>query len=84
MVLYFLGFNLIEAILPSWVSKLSAIEIRGFSLAIYNMFQALGIFFGGTVGGLMFGKFGFDGIIYTCLILLLFWGVASLQIKDEG
>ena len=84
LVIYFLGFNLLEAILPSWVSKLSAFESRGFSLAIYNTFQALGIFFGGTVGGLLFGKFGFDGIIYLCLILLSFWGIISLWLKKEG
>ena len=41
LVLYFLGFNLLEAILPSWVSTLSALESRGFSLAIYNTFQAI-------------------------------------------
>ena len=84
LVIYFLGFNLLEAILPSWVSKLSAFESRGFSLAIYNTFQALGIFFGGTVGGLLFGKFGFDGIIYFCLILLFIWGISSLRLKKEG
>ena len=73
LVFYVLGFNLLEAILPSWVSMLSALESRGFSLAIYNTFQAMGIFFGGTIGGLLFEKYGFDGIIHLCLILSFFW-----------
>ena len=84
MVLYFLGFNLLEAILPSWVSILSALESRGFSLAIYNTFQAMGIFFGGTIGGLLFEKYGFDGIIYLCLILSFFWIIISLRLKKDG
>ena len=84
MVLYFLGFNLLEAILPSWVSMLSALESRGFSLAIYNTFQAMGIFFGGTIGGLLFEKYGFDGIIYLCLILSFFWIIISLRLKKDG
>ena len=84
LVLYFLGFNLLEAILPSWVSMLSALESRGFSLAIYNTFQAMGIFFGGTIGGLLFGKYGFDGIIYLCLILSFFWIIISLRLKKDG
>lgn len=84
LVFYFLGFNLLEAILPSWVSMLSALESRGFSLAIYNTFQAMGIFFGGTIGGLLFEKYGFDGIIYLCLILSFFWIIISLRLKKDG
>ena len=84
LVLYFLGFNLLEAILPSWVSMLSALESRGFSLAIYNTFQAMGIFFGGTIGGLLFEKYGFDGIIYLCLISSFFWIIISLRLKKDG
>jgi len=84
LVFYFLGFNLLEAILPSWVSMLSALESRGFSLAIYNTFQATGIFFGGTIGGLLFEKYGFDGIIYLCLILSFFWIIISFRLKKDG
>ena len=84
LVFYFLGFNLLEAILPSWVSMLSALESRGFSLAIYNTFQAMGIFFGGTIGGLLFEKYGFDGIIYLCLISSFFWIIISLRLKKDG
>ena len=84
LVFYFLGFNLLEAILPSWVSMLSALESRGFSLAIYNTFQATGIFFGGTIGGLLFEKYGFGGIIYLCLILSFFWIIISLRLKKDG
>ena len=84
LVLYFLGFNLLEAILPSWVSILSELESRGFSLAIYNTFQAMGIFFGGTIGGLLFEKYGFDGIIYLCLMLSFFWIIISLRLKKDS
>ena len=84
LVLYFLGFNLLEAILPSWVSMLSTSESRGFSLAIYNTFQAMGIFFGGTIGGLLFEKYGFGGIICLCLILSFFWIIISLRLKKDG
>ena len=84
LVFYFLGFNLLEAILPSWVSMLSALESRGFSLAVYNTFQAMGIFFGGTVGGLLFEKYGFDGIINLCLILSCGWIMISLRLKKDG
>ena len=84
LVFYFLGFNLLEAILPSWVSMLSALESRGFSLAIYNTFQAMGIFFGGTIGGLLFEKYGFDGIISLSLILSFFWIIISFRLKKVG
>ena len=80
----FSGFNLLEAILPHGYPCYQRLKSRGFSLAIYNTFQAMGIFFGGTIGGLLFEKYGFDGIIYLCLILSFFWIIISLRLKKDG
>jgi len=50
LLIYFIGFNHLEASLPSMVSKLAPIERRGLSLGVYNTFQSLGIFLGGFMG----------------------------------
>ena len=50
LLIYFIGFNYLEASLPSMVSKLAPIERRGLSLGVYNTFKSLGIFLGGFMG----------------------------------
>jgi predicted MFS family arabinose efflux permease len=80
--MYFLGFNLLEAILPSWVSRLGPSDNRGFCLGLYNTCQAAGIFVGGVLGGVIYGKFEFDGIILMCLLLLSVWSFVSFRLRD--
>ncbi len=82
LLIYFLGFNLLEAFLPSWVSKIAKINSKGFALGLYNTFQALGIFVGGLSGGYLYGKYGVDGIIIACLISLTLWVLISFQLKE--
>ncbi|OUV03465.1 MAG: hypothetical protein CBC42_03150 [Betaproteobacteria bacterium TMED82] len=82
LFLYFLGFNLLEAFLPSWVSKLVPGKKKGFFLGVYNTSQALGIFTGGILGGYLYGKYGIHGIILACLLPLCLWLFISFKLKE--
>jgi len=82
LFIYFLGFNLLEAFLPSWVSKVAKMDSKGLALGLYNTFQALGIFAGGLSGGFLYGNYGVDGIITGCLISLTLWIFISLKLKE--
>ncbi len=55
LLLFFIGFNSLSALLPSSVSKQSRREVRGTSLGIYNTSEFFGTFLGGVVGGLFHG-----------------------------
>lgn len=53
MSVFFVGFNLLEALLPSLVSKISPAGGKGTAMGIYSSSQFLGAFLGGVGGGWM-------------------------------
>ena len=74
---FFSGFNTLEALLPSLVSRLAPAAGKGSAMGVYNTFQFLGIFFGGFTGGLIYGGFGVTWVFVLLAVLLLFWARAS-------
>jgi MFS family permease len=80
MVLFFAAFNLAEAIMPSWVSKVAAAEMRGTAMGVFASSQFAGAFMGGLLGGWVQHRFGDIGVFLfaagmMCLWLLLLWGI---------
>lgn len=73
LTLFFIGFNFLEAALPSMVSKLANPETKGTAMGIYSSAQFLGIFVGGTLAGVFFDLSGVSGIFIFTAILSFFW-----------
>jgi predicted MFS family arabinose efflux permease len=73
MVLFFGGFNYLEALLPSEVSKVTSVETKGTALGVYSSFQFIGIFIGGMVGGFFHQQFGIISVHFFCLFIALLW-----------
>jgi len=71
--LFFVGFNYLEATLPSLVSKTVFAGGKGTALGIYSACQFLGIFAGGAGGGWMMQHFGKTGLLGLCLVLAGVW-----------
>lgn len=71
--LFFSGFSLLEAFLPSLISRTAPAARKGSALGIYSCSQFLGIFIGGVLGGWLYGKFSFSGVYLFCAALTLFW-----------
>lgn len=71
---FFWGFNLLEAMLPSLVSRVAPAACKGSAMGVYNTFQFLGVFFGGFVGGSLYGQLGVNAVFVMCGLLLLAWG----------
>lgn len=71
--LFFVGFNALEAMLPSLVSRLSPAGAKGTVLGVYNSFEFAGIFAGGLVGGLVYGAFGVGGAALVSALVLVAW-----------
>jgi MFS family permease len=76
---YFVAFNLLEASLPSLISKLAPVSAKGTAMGVYNTAQALGLFFGGVFGGWLAQHHGFQAVFIFCVILMGAWLVASLS-----
>jgi predicted MFS family arabinose efflux permease len=73
LFLYFVGFNTQEASQPSLVSRLAQPRQRGAALGVYNTLMSLGIFAGGSMGGLVIKTWGSTGIFFVSSGLMLLW-----------
>jgi predicted MFS family arabinose efflux permease len=71
--LYFVGFNAQEASQPSLASRLAIPSQRGAALGVYNTLMSLGIFAGGTLGGLVIKLWGSAGIFLFSAGLMALW-----------
>jgi predicted MFS family arabinose efflux permease len=73
LCLYFVGFNAQEASQPSLASRLAEPRQRGAALGVYNTLMSLGIFAGGSLGGLVARHWGSGGIFSFSAGLMLLW-----------
>jgi MFS family permease len=76
---YFVAFNLLEASLPSLISKLAPASAKGTAMGVYNTSQALGLFFGGVFGGWLAQHVGFHAVFLFCVALMAAWLLVSLS-----
>lgn len=79
--LFFTAFNILEASLPSLMSKLSPLANKGTAMGIYSSAQFLGAFIGGAAGGLIFSKFDLSGVFIAGSILTLIWLLFILPMR---
>lgn len=77
LVLFFSAFNLLEASLPSLISKTAAASHKGTAMGVYSSSQFLGAFAGGVAGGAAHGHWGVQGALYTALAAVLCWLVIA-------
>ena len=73
MLAFFVAFNILEALLPSLVSRLAPEHGRGMAIGVYNTTQTLGIFFGGLAGGWVAQHFGAGWVFAACAALACIW-----------
>lgn len=78
LIVYFIGFNVLEASLPSMVSKIAPSDLKGTAMGVYNTMQSVGLFAGGAAGGLLFQKYGFVGVFAFCSTLMLLWLILAV------
>lgn len=71
--LFFTAFNILEASLPSMMSKLSPLENKGTAMGIYSSAQFIGAFIGGAMGGVLYTSFGLEGIFFASSLLIVIW-----------
>ena len=73
LVCFFVGFNLLEAMLPSLMTRLSPGYAKGTAIGVYNTFEFAGVFAGGALGGILLGLFGSSGVFAFCVLATLMW-----------
>ena len=73
LVLYFAGFNFLEAGLPARLSVLADGEVRGASLGGFSSAQFLGAFVGGLIGGRFLGQGRPADVFFVCALMGGIW-----------
>jgi MFS family permease len=77
LVMFFAGFNYLEARLPALLTSAAPVADRGAALGVFATSQFLGAFFGGVMGGILLGQFGISGVFWGCAALTLAWGILA-------
>ena len=77
LVVYFIGFNILEASMPSLVSKIAPANLKGTAMGVYNTMQSLGLFTGGMMGSRAYEAWGYTGVFVLCCVLVALWLVSA-------
>ncbi|HSR02315.1 MAG TPA: MFS transporter [Methylophilaceae bacterium] len=78
---YFLAFNLLEATLPSLISKMAPAASKGTAIGVHNTAQSFGIFIGALAGGFLSDQYGFPSVFIFCAALIGIWLIAAFGMK---
>jgi predicted MFS family arabinose efflux permease len=78
---YFVAFNVLEASLPSLISKLAPSAAKGTAMGVYNTSQSLGVAVGGLAGGYLYQHYGFSVVFIFCAGLMLLWLILALTMQ---
>ncbi|MGX8219361.1 MFS transporter [Psychrobacter celer] len=77
LLLYFMGFNLLEATIPSWISKRAPVANKATAMGLNSSSQFFGAFVGGALGGILLTQpnllaWGVLALIMGAALLLIF------------
>jgi len=81
LLAFFAAFNVLEALIPSLVSRIAPAHARGTALGVYNTWQTLGLFVGGLAGGWIAGRYGAAAVFGACAALALVWLAFALGMR---
>ena len=79
LFMFFLAFNLLEATLPSLISKIAPAGSKGTAIGVYNTFQFLGLFLGGAFGGFLAQHVSRSAVFVFATGLGLVWLLLALS-----
>lgn len=82
LVIFFAGFNVLEARLPALVSRAAPREGTGAATGIYSGVQFLGTFFGGAAGGALAQHGGPQAVLIACLAVIAAWLVVAWNMGE--
>ncbi|HLS43184.1 MAG TPA: MFS transporter, partial [Paenalcaligenes sp.] len=83
LLVFFIAFNILEALQPSLVSRVAPADYKGLALGFYNTSQSLGVFAGGAVGGLVAAYANPQMVAWLGSGLALLWLINTRGIKAQ-
>jgi len=84
LFVFFTAFNLLEATLPSLISRVAPVDCRGTAMGVYSSSQFFGAFLGGMLGGLLHGRFGLHAVFIVSAAGALVWLLLALSMTPPA
>ncbi|NYT37261.1 MFS transporter [Allopusillimonas soli] len=84
LVGFFIAFNILEALQPSLVSRVAPPDYKGLALGFYNTAQALGVFMGGAIGGLLASGGRTSTVFLLSSALAFIWFLTARGFKPQS
>lgn len=81
---FFMAFNLLEASLPSLISKEAPAASKGTAMGVYSTSQFMGAFLGGALGGFLLQEVGVEGVVWFMVTVLTLWLLVALTMSAPG
>ncbi|UVK93152.1 MFS transporter [Pseudomonas atacamensis] len=81
-VVFFTAFNLLEASLPSLISKVAPAGGKGTAMGVYSTSQFLGSALGGILGGWLFQHGGLSVVFLGCAALAALWLAFAVTMRE--
>jgi len=82
LLAYFVAFNILEAQLPSMISRFAPAGARGSASGLYATLQFVGTFLGGAIGGWLYQHHGSFAVFAFCTVVTTIWLIAALGMPD--
>jgi 4-amino-4-deoxy-L-arabinose transferase-like glycosyltransferase len=82
LLLFFAAFNLLEASLPSLISKIAPADAKGTAMGVYSTSQFAGAFLGGAAGGLVHQQFGAQAVLLFSAGMAVLWLLFAASMKS--
>jgi predicted MFS family arabinose efflux permease len=84
LLAFFVAFNLLEATLPSLISKLAPAGAKGAAIGVYSSVQFIGTFVGAAAGGWLSQHYGPEAVFGLCAALAGAWLLLALGMRARG
>lgn len=82
LFVFFTAFNLLEATLPSLISKIAFAGGKGTAMGVYSSAQFFGAFCGGLIGGFVWDTYGLSSVFLVCSGVLFTWFLVALSMNS--
>jgi MFS family permease len=81
LLVFFTAFNLLEATLPSLISRIAPVGARGTAIGVYGSIQFIGTFCGAAGGGWLSQHYGAPAVFGLCAVLAAIWFVLAAGMR---
>ncbi|MDH4568536.1 MFS transporter [Pseudomonas sp. BN414] len=81
-IIFFTAFNLLEASLPSLISKVAPAGGKGTAMGVYSTSQFLGAAVGGILGGWLFQHGGLSTVFVGCAVVCAIWLAIAVTMRE--